>query len=504
MSPDDLRVVVVEDRPADVELIGAALRRDGLETATVPVDSYEQLAAALSAAPDVVLADHNVPGMSISQVLRTVRTSAPGVPVIVVTGALDDDTAAALFEQGVSDVLLKDRLARLGQAVRTAVGTRHLEQAVVVSHAEQARIEGLLASLVQHSPSAIGLLHPGGEEIFSNTRFRVLAKDGPGRSRLAAMPSGSEHADGDEVFLVTRFAVSDDTDPTAAFGVILTDITQQKAVQAQLRATQAELQQQSRELRRHNDELQELDRLKSDLVNTVSHELRTPLTSILGYGELIEDHLHDLGDETGLQLLSTLQRNSARLLGLVENLLQLATEEHSPTATSSGRPAEAGQRPDVDVNQLLLEACCVLLPAAQRRGVTMERHVAADLPPVAADAGQLERVLLNLGSNAVKFAAANGRVVWRTRLAGPDLVELEVEDDGVGIASDDLERLGHRFFRTESARTNHVPGTGLGLAVVRAAVAGHGGELTFASQPGCGTRVTVRLPVRGALPPPPP
>ena len=488
MTAGRLRVVVVEDRPSDVELVAAALRRDGLAVQVIPVCSYAELADALAVRPDVVLTDHHVPGMSIAQVLRTVRTGAPGVPVLVVTGALDDDTAMEMFEQGVSDVLLKDRLARLGPAVRSALENARLHDAVVVSRAERARMEDLLTGLLRHSPAAIGLLDGRGREVFANARFEALAGDDATRERMTATPSGGELRHGRDTYLVTRFAVDDVVGGPPTEGFVLADVTGLKAVEDALRTTQAELRAQSEELRRQNAELRELDRLRTELVSTVSHELRTPLTSILGFAELAEDHLTERADGAGLEMVAMLRRNGERLLTLVDNLLVLAAEDQRRT-TSTEPDATA----PVDVDRLVADACAVLQPLAARRDVSMTFTAGEDLPPVCGDPGRLERVLLNVGSNAVKFAAQGGRVTWRTACEDGQVV-VRVEDDGEGISPQDLERVGARFFRTETARSRHVPGTGLGLAVVRAILDDHAGALELTSAPGRGTCATVRLP----------
>jgi signal transduction histidine kinase len=119
------------------------------------------------------------------------------------------------------------------------------------------------------------------------------------------------------------------------------------------------------------------------------------------------------------------------------------------------------------------------------------------VPAVLGDAAQLERVLLNLLSNAIKFTTDGGRVVVRVRATG-STVELEVEDEGIGIPEAEQEHLFLRFFRSSTSQERAIQGTGLGLTIVKSIVEHHGGEIHVRSQSGVGTTFTVRLPAAAA------
>jgi signal transduction histidine kinase len=234
--------------------------------------------------------------------------------------------------------------------------------------------------------------------------------------------------------------------------------------------------------------LQELDQAKSDFVASVSHELRTPLTSIRGYVEMLRD-----GDAGEIQpdqehMLEVVQRNTDRLLGLIEDLLTLSRIE-----SGAFRVALAPVALDGIVRATLEE----LRPQAAGRDVDLVADVAEDVPAVLGDAAQLERVLLNLLSNAIKFTTDGGRVVVRVRASGPT-VELVVEDEGIGIPEAEQERLFSRFFRSSTAQERAIQGTGLGLAIVKTIVEHHSGEISVRSQSGVGTTFTVRLPAAAA------
>jgi signal transduction histidine kinase len=231
-----------------------------------------------------------------------------------------------------------------------------------------------------------------------------------------------------------------------------------------------------------------LDRQKTDFMATVSHELRTPLTSISGYLELLEDG--DYGPLTKPQLsaLGVIGRNTFRLRGLIEDLLVLNKIE---TSGLNSQPT------DVAVSDIVAAVVEVLGPVAANGAVELVAEPpAADLC-VHVDRTQLERALINLGSNAVKFTPAGGRVQITAEHAG-GRVAISVSDTGIGIPPEDLERLGDRFFRASNATAQAIPGTGLGLAIVRTIVEGHGGQMFVASAEGEGTTVRLFLPSAAA------
>ncbi|QIM20291.1 GAF domain-containing protein [Phycicoccus sp. HDW14] len=231
-------------------------------------------------------------------------------------------------------------------------------------------------------------------------------------------------------------------------------------------------------------ELRALDEYKDAFLATVSHELRTPLTSIRGYLEVLQDG--DLGQVTPAQAnaLDVIGRNAERLRVLIEDLLVLHRMETGGLALAST---------SVDLGAVLTSCVEVLRPTAERAGVGLGAGWSTDLT-VHGDAGQLERAVLNVLGNAVKFTPAGGSVTLRARTTGDEVV-LEITDTGIGIPAQDLARVSERFFRAGNATAAAIPGSGLGLAIVRGTVERHGGRVAITSEPGVGTTVRLRLPV---------
>ncbi|MCC2593730.1 PAS domain-containing sensor histidine kinase [Tessaracoccus sp. OS52] len=220
---------------------------------------------------------------------------------------------------------------------------------------------------------------------------------------------------------------------------------------------------------------------QDDFVSGISHEFRTPLTSIIGYSDLLLESAEDGGmSPADRRSVVVVQRNAERLLGLVNDLL----------GTASGRVPLVLER--VDLTAIVRECAEAAVPSANSAGLTLGVDAEACVH-VSGDRVKLTQVLDNLVSNAVKYTAVGG-VLVRVGVRG-GLAFMEVEDTGPGLTEAEQRQLFDRFYRTESARASTIPGSGLGMAVVKSIVDAHGGELIVDSEPGRGTRMVVRLPL---------
>jgi cell cycle sensor histidine kinase DivJ len=220
----------------------------------------------------------------------------------------------------------------------------------------------------------------------------------------------------------------------------------------------------------------------------VSHELRTPLNAIIGFSEMLStDEQGSLDAGKRLDYARIIHASGHHLLDVVNTLLDISKIE-SGAMTIEQEPLDLAE---------MAEDCCKLMALRAEAGdIGLERVVGPDLPSVLGDRRALKQVVINLLSNAIKFTPAGGRVVLAVVRDG-DMIDLSVSDTGIGISAVDLPRLGDPFFQAKGAYDRTYEGTGLGLSVVRGLVGLHGGRLTIESAPGIGTRVAVRLPVKG-------
>ncbi len=221
--------------------------------------------------------------------------------------------------------------------------------------------------------------------------------------------------------------------------------------------------------------------VKDEFVASVSHELRTPLTAVLGYLELLAED-PDLTEELRTRV-QVIERNANRLRHLVADLLQVAEEGDGGIRLKRG---------DVDLVGVIADAVDAARTAAKAAGVV----VTVDLPPHLSaylDAERIRQVMDNLVSNAIKYSERGGTVEVSGRTQ-QGKVSIKVQDHGIGIGAAESAGLFSRFFRGSGAVERHIPGTGLGLNIVRAIVQAHGGEVTCDSEPGVQTVFTVTLP----------
>jgi signal transduction histidine kinase len=237
-----------------------------------------------------------------------------------------------------------------------------------------------------------------------------------------------------------------------------------------------------------NEELLQLDRMKDEFVALISHELRTPLTSIGGYVELLREDLEDATIEQQDKFLSVVERNSARLLSLVNDLLLMAQIELGKLDLT---------RAAMELVPLAEECVAAAMPVAEERQIEVTVNALAR-PVLTADRARLAQVVDNLLSNALKFTPPGGKVELRVG-SGEGTASLEVRDSGIGINRDDQKQLFSSFFRSAAANAAAVPGTGLGLAISKSIVEGHGGTISMESEEGHGSTFRIELPLGGAV-----
>ena len=243
--------------------------------------------------------------------------------------------------------------------------------------------------------------------------------------------------------------------------------------------------------RRRAEALAELDRAKTTFFSNVSHEFRTPLTLMLGP---LEEILAGPGDPvTVAAQVDVAHRNGLRLLKLVNTLLDFSRIE-------AGR-IQARFRP-TDLAEAVADLAANFRSATEQAGLTLDIETDPNLPPVYVDQGMLEKIVLNLVSNAFKFTLEGGIRVSVGPGPTPTSVAITVTDTGVGIPADEMPRLFERFHRIQGAKGRSFEGSGIGLALVHELVELHGGAIEVESREGEGSSFRVILPLGdGHLPP---
>jgi two-component system, cell cycle sensor histidine kinase DivJ len=225
---------------------------------------------------------------------------------------------------------------------------------------------------------------------------------------------------------------------------------------------------------------------KSRFLACMSHELRTPLTAIIGFSDLLRSSSENLIDRTrALEYARIINESGHHLLAVANEILDMSRLE----------TGNFGLFPEPLRVDAVVAGCAEWLALrAQEAGVTFNIEVAHGLPEIVADRRAVLQILINLVTNAIKFSNRGGTVAVSAGVDG-EHVWLEVADTGIGIAPDDLSRIGNPFFQVQGRYGRKHDGAGLGLSIVKGLVDLHGGELKTASGPGEGTRMVVRLPL---------
>jgi signal transduction histidine kinase len=297
-------------------------------------------------------------------------------------------------------------------------------------------------------------------------------------SRLATLQAGVQRI-GEHNDLSKRIELTGDDELTHladSINGMLGAIERAQAQRAQAEEALRELQLQEESLR-----------AKREFLSIVSHELRTPLTPMLGYldlmlvgegGELTDDHR---------QFLNTIRSNALRMSVLVEDLLEIGRLEANAITL---------QLWPVDLGVLIRETVERLQSDLERKRMALAQEIAVDLPLVDADPKRVGQVLMNLLSNGLKYSHTGGSLAIRAFKRDSQYVEIQVEDTGIGLTSEQQSRIFTRYYRAETPFRDQVSGTGLGLSIAKTCVELHGGSIAVQSQFGAGSLFSFTLPLR--------
>ncbi|WP_169713757.1 sensor histidine kinase [Paludifilum halophilum] len=227
-------------------------------------------------------------------------------------------------------------------------------------------------------------------------------------------------------------------------------------------------------------EIAKTEELKNDFISSVSHELRTPLTSIKGWGETLLSG--DLNDREELQSgLSVISRETERLTELVEDLLDFSKLQSRKMNLRMER---------LDLNRVVEDVREQFSFKNEEKAIRLTVRREEEPLEIEGDSDRITQVLVNLVHNAIKYTPSGGKVEITTRRRKEEAC-VEVDDTGMGIPSEELSRITEKFYKGKSNQS----GSGLGLSISKEIVQLHGGRLDIWSDPGTGTRVTVRFPL---------
>ncbi|MBO4293192.1 MAG: PAS domain-containing protein [Clostridia bacterium] len=227
-----------------------------------------------------------------------------------------------------------------------------------------------------------------------------------------------------------------------------------------------------------------LDNMRKEFVADVSHELKTPITSIMGYADTLLEG--DFDKETQSKFLNVIATEARRMAKLVTDLLTLSRYDSKKKKT---------EKVTFDLGELVKMCQDKLAIEIKKKNHTVNCFVTADVPPVYADKDDIERVVLNILTNSIKYTKDGGEIKIYVGFVYNDAY-IKVFDNGIGIPEEDLNRIFERFYRVDKARTREMGGTGLGLSIAKEILDKNGGSIDIKSVVGQGTEVVIKIPTK--------
>ncbi len=269
--------------------------------------------------------------------------------------------------------------------------------------------------------------------------------------------------------------------PVLARGAVfaaMSDITELKQLEEQLRSQNLELEGQNRRI-------EAASRMKTEFLANMSHELRSPLNGIIGFSEILYDGKLGALPERPREFVGRIHASASHLLQLINGVLDLSKIEAGHLEFHPER---------LSVSQLIREVIGILSGLAAEKQIQVETEIGAGVDDVVIDASRLRQILYNYLSNALKFTGEKGRVVVRLKPENDTEFRLEVSDTGIGISEQDMTRLFVEFQQLDATTAKRYQGTGLGLAVTKRIVQAQGGRVGVDSMPGEGSTFFAILP----------
>jgi two-component system cell cycle sensor histidine kinase/response regulator CckA len=495
-----LRVLLVEHEPVDVELCTAALRSAGyalqIDVVATPKDYVHQLDARTY---DVVLSDYNIPGWSGMDALHILRDAGDETPFLLVTGALGEEVAVSCIQQGVSDYILKDRLARLPYAIDRAIGEQRLREernrsGLALRHSEERyrelvdnAIYGIYRETVhgrflQVNPALVRMLgYESSKEMmdlsalaayrYPKDRERLLLEEYHRTGRVIGVEVEWKRKDG--LPLLVRLSgrgVPNTSGDLQELEIIVEDVTERRALEKQLH------------------QVRKFEAI-GQLAGGIAHDFNNVIGAMMGWAELGSEQAP--ADSRLSEYFKKIRTQAGRAAGLTRQLLAFARRQIL-------------EPQDIQLNTVVTDVLS-LLEKVIGTDVEIRTSLAAELSPVRADSSQIEQVLMNLCLNARDAMPSGGCLTIQTRNTNLDEAacrrtpglspgrhaELIVSDDGIGMDAKTREHIFEPFFTTKELGK----GTGLGLATVFGIIRQHGGFVSVDSEPNHGATFRIYLPV---------
>jgi PAS domain S-box-containing protein len=490
--PDAIKILIVEDRHDDAEIMVLALEADNFDVTWKRVETSEDYLRHLLQDVDVVLADYTLPQFNASAALGILKDTGLDIPFIVVTGTVSEEIAVSCMKQGAADYLLKDRLSRLGEAVRQAVKQRDLrrvqraaEQALtILGRAVETSINAIVmvdlqGSITYINRAVVDLWCISGEQTITGKNLSQLLLSPTESARLMEELRQWTSAKGELALaawndrpMVLQYAANQVVDGDGQLLCLMLtfiDITEQK---------------QNEVLRMELERERELREVKSRFVSLLVHDFRNPLTSLQLGLSFIDKYYERLTPAQLREKVRAALQQSSQMNQLIDDALMIGKMDH---ASNLFAPEDINL---VDFCRVIFEEFEQSIGSSQHP-LSFAAHSSSFIYPT--DRALLRRAIINLLSNAVKYSPAGGAVQLSLSIEDQSIM-IRVSDHGIGIPAVDQKYVFDGFHRASNVGT--IQGTGLGLAMVKQVVDIHEGSIDCESELNRGTTFTIKFPLK--------
>ncbi|MBN2123085.1 MAG: response regulator [Deltaproteobacteria bacterium] len=480
ITPFEPRILVVDDEKRIRDGAHKMLTQDGYDVA-VAENGFEGLKMIEKEHFDIILLDLMMPGLSGMEVLAHVKTLHPDTVTIVITGYATLEHSVEAMKKGAFDFLskpfspedLRVVVAKAIEYIRTLqdIATEKSRVRVLINHLA----DGVMAT---DNRKNVALANPA---------FLKMVGD-PGREALGRPVKHVVLSEKIEEMIDQALAMSEEefVELTAEINHRPLGETQEAVLGVRCIPFRDRLGRSLGTVTVLHDitALKRMDQMKSDLVSMVAHEVRSPLNTVLMQVKIVTDGLAGTVSPKQKEILERITDRLKSLVTLSAELLDLAKIE-------SGLLTQEKEK--IHLEGLIRDQVDFYLPRAQDKGIRLTLKPLPDLAPVLANRYNMEEVISNLISNAIKYTPEEGAVTV-SALMENDYLCIRVSDTGIGISEDDREHILDRFYRVKDDKTRHITGTGLGLAIVKSILKAHNGTIRIESEVDKGSTFSVYLP----------
>jgi PAS domain S-box-containing protein len=501
-----LKVLLIEDSESDAELNIRELKKAGYEIYFALVDNSTDMKNALNSETfDIVLSDHNLPQFGSEDALALLRNKGTDIPFIIVSGAIDEETAVKMMKAGAQDYIMKNHLSRLAPAVARELrdaevrrGRMRSDEKLRLSEQRFSQVVEIAGEMIWEADAEMLYIYVNSvsecvtgykpEEIIGKMylfdlipqkdrdEYKAVIYDSYKNKRvLKAHNQNCFCKDGRLAVLETSATpILSQKGELIGYRGTSVDITDRKTMEAQL----DDLYKQEKV---HRKKLQEEAEVKNIFIDVLAHELRNSLTSVIVSSDILQE-TPILSNEVKTKLVANISEGAKILMKRLDELLDLARY-------SKGNFELKLQT--FDAPEFLEQVISRFQLNLNKRNQHLSYEIIDEQKLVKLDKSRIEQVINNLLSNASKYSPENSQITMKVRTDKSGFL-LVVVDKGIGIAPEDQKNLFQPYYR--AIKNKGIPGVGLGLAVSKKIVEAHGGQINISSELGKGSAFSIYIP----------